>query len=117
MAILGKDTVVVQRATLVTDPQDQSQYRDWSTTTEIVIKNCNVQPFPPAEKLNFEESRNREFARTAIRIYAPAGSRFLSTDRILYDGIVYEVFGHQGIWREFNGREKYVQVIARRMEG
>jgi hypothetical protein len=117
MRPLGNDTITVQRAALLTDPRDGSKYRDWDNAVETVVGNCNVQPFPLAEKLNLEENRDREFARTAIRIFAPPGTRFEVTDRIVFEDNIYDVFGHHGTWRRFSGLERYVQVIARVREG
>lgn len=114
---LGSDTIIIVRAPLVTDPQDGSEYRDWNNPVSITVAQCNVQPFPMAEKLNFEFNLDREFARTAIRIYAPPGTRFESSDRIVFDSTTYEVFGHDGPWKRFSGQERYVQVIARVKEG
>lgn len=116
MRPLGSETFTILRAPLLTD-FDGSQYRDWTNPVEIVVNEAMVEPFPMAEKLNFEDNREREYARTAIRIFAPPGTRFESTDHILYDGDTYDVFGHQGVWRRFNGEERYVQVIARIREG
>ena len=70
-----------------------------------------------AEKLNFEDNRDREFARTALRVFAPPGTRVEQTDRIVFDGDTYDVFGHDGPWRRFSGQERYVQFIMRRREG
>jgi len=114
---LGADTFTIQRAPLVVDPRDGSKYRDWNNPTEISVRDANVQPFPMAEKLNYEENKDREFSRTAIRIWAPSGTRFEPEDRIVYLGETYEVFGHQGTWHRFSGLEHHVQVIARIREG
>lgn len=117
MRPLGADTITIVRAPLLTDPQDGSEYRDWLNPVSITVTQCNVQPFPMAEKLNFEFNLDREFTRTAIRVFAPPGTRFEPQDRIEFDGETYEVFGHDGPWRRLNGLERYVQVIARVKEG
>lgn len=117
MRPLGSDIFTILRAPLLTDPVDGSQYRDWNHPTETVVKDANVQPFPMAEKLNFEDNRDREFARTALRFYAPPGTRVESTDRVRFDGEEYDVFGHDGVWRRFSGQERVVQFIGRIREG
>lgn len=117
MSRLGSDTFTILRAPLLTDPRDGSQYRDWDNPLEINVYEANVQPFPIAEKLNFEFNLDREFARTAVRIYAPPGTRVEPTDKILYNGVTYEVFGHNGVWHRFSGLEHHVQIIARVKEG
>ncbi len=114
---LGSDTFTIIRAELVENPEDGTFWRDWDNATEIVVKDAQVQPFRLAEKLNFEISREREFARTAIRFFAPPGTVVHSTDRIRYRGEIYEVFGHDGNWIDFRGREDHVAFIGRRQEG
>lgn len=117
MKPLGSDTFTIIRAPLIIDPRDGAEYRDWDNATQTVVTEANVQPFPMAEKLNFEDNRDREYSRTALRFYAPPGTRVESTDRILFDGKTYDVFGHQGIWHRFNGQERFVQFIGRVREG
>jgi len=117
MRPLGSDTFTIVRAPLVTDPVDGSQYRDWDHPTQTVVTQANIQPFPMAEKLNFEDNRDREYSRTAVRVYAPPGTRVEPTDRILFDGKTYDIFGQDGPWRRFSGQERVVQFIARIREG
>lgn len=114
---LGNDTFTILRAPLVEDPRDGSKRRDWDNAEEIIVKYAMVQPFRLAEKLNFEISREREFARTAIRFFAPPGTVVHSTDRVMYRGDEYEVFGHDGNWVDFTGKEDHVAFIGRRQEG
>lgn len=117
MRPLGSDTFVIQRAALIVDPVDGSEYRDWNNPTLITVINSNVQPFKMAEKLNIEDNRDREFSQTAVRVYAPASTRFEPTDRLLFDGDTYEILAHDGPWRRFDGSENHVQVIARLRTG
>ncbi len=117
MRPLGSDTFVIISAPLVVDPRDGSQYRDWDNASRTTVTQASVQPFPMAEKLNFEDNRDREFSRTAVRIFAPPGTRVEPTDRIEFDGGVYDVFGQAGPWRRFSGAERYVQLIGRIREG
>jgi hypothetical protein len=117
MRPLGSDTFTIVRAALVTDSRDNSEYRDWDNATRTDIPDSNIQPFPMAEKLNFEDNRDREYSRTAIRVYAPPGTVVEPTDRIEFDGGTYDVFGAAGPWRRFSGQERYVQFIARIREG
>lgn len=114
---LGNETVTIIRAPLKTDPRDNSKWRDWGDATEVVITRCMVQPFPLAEKLNYEEGRDREFARSAVRMYLPPGSDVVSTDRIEWNNREYQVLGHPGIWSRFNGDAHHVAIIAQIREG
>lgn len=76
-----------------------------------------VEPFPLAEKLNFEDNRDREFAQSAVRMYMPSGTDVVSTDRLIWNGKTFQVLGHPGVWSRFSGKEHHVAVIARQREG
>lgn len=117
MPRLGSDSFVIQRAPLLIDPRDGSSYRDWNNPVQTTVRDANVQPFMMAEKLNFEENRDREFSRTAIRVYAPPGTDVESTDRIVYNSRTYDVFGTPGDWHRFSGLKNHVAFIARIREG
>lgn len=114
---LGNESIFVIRAPLVRNERTNSDYRDWDNATETEVKFCNVQPFPLAEKLNEEVSISREYARSSIRIYAPAGTDIRHTDRIRYRGNDHDVFGFAGDWQDFSGTPHHVAVVARRREG
>lgn len=76
-----------------------------------------AEPFPMAEKLNFEDNRGREYSRTAKRFYMPPLTDILYTDRILHDGETYEVFGHPGKWFDLEGNAEHIAVIGRIRSG
>lgn len=114
---LGSETVIVKRAPLKTDSRDNSKWRDWANATQTTVKKCMIEPFPLAEKLNYEDNRDREFARSAVRIYMPPGTDVVSTDRLIWDGKEYQVLGHPGKWSRFNGKEHHISVIAQIREG
>jgi hypothetical protein len=117
MRPLGNDTVTILRAPLVSVPRDGSLVRDWDNATTTSVTKCNVQPFPMAEKLVIEENRDREYVRSAYRVHAPAGTRVEHTDRVIYNGDTYDVFGHMGEWHRFSGKENHVTFIIRLREG
>lgn len=114
---LGKDSFIIRRADLVTNPRDNTEYRDWNNATETLIENAQVQPFLLSEKLNFEITKEREFARQGQRFFAPAGTDIRHTDRIIYRGDEYEVFGELAVWTNFKGQDDHVAFIARIREG
>lgn len=116
MATLGNETVYIIRAPLVAG-RTGGEERVWSQATETPVEHCSVQPFPLAEKLNFEESRSREHARTAYRIYAPPGTDVLATDRVRWNGVVMDVFGHAGPWHRRNGSTHHITFIGRERSG
>lgn len=114
---LGGNTIIVVRAPLITDPRDNSLYRDWAHATLFTIKNVMAEPFPLAEKLNFEDNRDREFSRTACRFYMPADTDILYTDRIRHENNDYDVFGHPGRWFDLDGKGNHIAVIGRVRSG
>ena len=114
---LGKNVVTRIRAPLVTDTVDNTLYRDWANAEETDIPNCMVEPFPLSEKLNFEDSRNREFAQSAVRVYAPPSADLVYTDRLRIAGEEYQILGHPGKWYDFKGKIDHVAVIAQHRAG
>lgn len=114
---LGNQSIVVVRAPLAPNARDGTLERNWAAATRTTVSGCSVQPFKLAEKLNFEDNREREFARTALRVFAPAGTDIESTDRMEYAGKTFDVFGHSGSWNDFTGTQHHVAFVARLREG
>lgn len=110
-------TVTVIRAPLLIDSRDGTPWRDWDNAVETLIENCMVEPFPMAEKLNYEENRDREFARTALRVWVPRGTDVIYTDRIRTNGRIYDVFGDPGFWKTFKAEVHHIAFIARYRAG
>lgn len=110
--IIGSNTVQIKRAPLVIDPRDNSLYRDWGNATLTTVNGCMIEPFPMAEKLNIEDNRDREFSKSAVRVYCPIGTDVVYTDRILAEDHEWQVLGHPGKWYDLKGNIKYIAVIA-----
>lgn len=118
MAAVGKETIELLRAPLVRDPRTGQFIRDWKNPVVYEITGCSVQPFPLAEKLNFEVSDNREFIRSSVRVYAPAESQSPEpTDRFRYRGREYELFGFTSEWVDLEGILDHLAYIGRVREG
>lgn len=109
----GAATVTVVRAPLVKDPRSGAFARDWTNPTRTQVRYCSVQSFPLAEKLNFEVMDSREYARSSLRVYAPAGTDVEPTDRIEYRGKTYEVFGHAAEWFDLGENPHHVAFVIR----
>jgi hypothetical protein len=114
---LGQDEFIIRRAPLVTNPRDNTEYRDWDNATDTLVIYAQVQPFLLSEKLNFEITKEREFVRAGMRFFAPVGTDIRHTDRVIYLDDEYEVFGLDAPWTNFRGRLDHVAFIARRREG
>jgi len=76
-----------------------------------------IEPFPLAEKLNFEINQDREFSQSAIRVYAPADTDIIYTDRLEHDGYIWQVLGHPGLWFDFKNNRHHKAVIAQIKQG
>lgn len=114
----GNATITLLRAPLVKDVRSGQFIRDWANPTQFVIPGCSVQAFPLAEKLNMEVLDNREFARSSVRVYAPAGSEVPEpTDRFTYRGRTYEIFGFAAEWMDLEENPDHVAYVGRIREG
>lgn len=114
---LGSDSFIRRRADLVWNDDAKAYFRDWDNAVDTVIEDCSIQAFRLAEKLNYEINKEREFSRTGLRIFAPAGTDIDANDRIVFDGREYAVFGHSSDWKDFLGKVNHVAFLARRREG
>ena len=120
MRPLGQETITIVKPTVTVDTVDNTTYLDWDNVTTVDVKKCSFQPFLPSDKLQFEETRDRDYARSTWRIYAPYVDSVLALkphDRIRHLGLEYEVYGHIGTWRDMRGNPHHVQIIVQQREG
>lgn len=118
MVKLGSDTITILSAPMIQDTRTGAYIRDWDNPTSTPVIDVMVEPFPMAEKLNFEDSVNsREFVRTAYRFYCPPGTDIDPEDRILWGGLELSVFGYPGPWKRFSGALHHVVFIGRVEKG
>lgn len=59
---------------------------DWSAPTDVTLTDCRVQPLTGEELL-----ANRDASKTVLRLTAPANVDLRQSDRVVVDGIVFEV--------------------------
>jgi len=118
-AYLGTDSIIILNAELITNPRDNSLYRDWENATSVTVPHCNVQAFPLAEKLQFEFNLDREFTRSGFRVYAPANTAVFRTSRVRWRDEEYDVHGEPGPWHALNppSRLDHVAFIIRLIAG
>lgn len=117
---LGNDTITLLQPELDTDSVDGGTVFDWDNATETEIDGCSVQPFLPADKLQFEITSDRDYARATWVVFAPSNSTTRGIrphDRILFLEREYEVFGEIGAWRRLDGSTHHVQIILQTREG
>lgn len=70
-----------------------------------------------AEKIAYEKNQEREFSRTAFRVYAPADTVVRATSRVRHKGQIYEVFGGPGPWDNLDGTGHHMAFVIRLKEG
>jgi len=109
---LGLTTVYIVRAPLITDPRDNTLYRDWKDAEEIEVRNCMVEPYPMAEKLNLEIMGEREFVQTAVRVFMPPETEVYYTDRLRWNSDLFNVLGQPFTWQDFRNKLVWRAVIA-----
>jgi hypothetical protein len=103
---------------LVPNGYDGSLERDWSAATSTPISGCNVQSFILSEKLLHEINAEREFDEYTLRVWAPPGVDVVYTDRVLIDGIEYDVLAWTGQWKRLaDGSLHHQDFMCRRRNG
>lgn len=106
-----RDEIVVLRPGTRTDRYGDTDI-DWSTATETTVPRCKVNPVAggPEDqgRLDDREALTRRWA-----LAAPPTADILATDRIRWDGRLYEVEGEPLRWRSPLGTvdHLYVQLV------
>ncbi len=114
---LGVETITIVRASLVASSRDNSLQRDWDAATTHTLKGCNVQPFILSEKYTAEVNNEREYLTVLFKVWCPAGSDVIYTDRATWRGTEYEVLGLTGQWDHIMGPEHHKTFLLRLREG
>lgn len=89
---LGSQVVTVLRATATEDDYG-NPVRDWTTAAVVEVRGCSLQPLTGAEV-----TIGRDTVVPRWRLWAPAGTDLLASDRVRYDGVAYEVDGEPQRW-------------------
>jgi hypothetical protein len=113
-SIIGNsDTVSVLRGTVVIDAYN-SEFMDWNDPDVVGSGKASVQDF-----LTSEDSVDRETTTEGLRLVSDDPALFnvmLPTDRILYNGIIYEVDAPIQVWKLF-ARVHHVEVYLKKVIG
>lgn len=111
---LYRDHIDVLRAPLV--DTDYGQARDWDNAQVVYASlRASVQPDkshgrPP------DESQDRETGITYLRVYTPGQADIQASDRVRYQGLVYDVVGVAHVWPPIS-RAAYTSCTMRRIDG
>lgn len=112
MTALGAQQVTRLRAVTVGDGRHGGSARDWPNATATVIDGVSVQPFATAES-----TLDAAYVADRLRVFASPGTDLLPTDRVVFDGVTYEVDGGAQPWHDLAGREDHVELVIKRLAG
>ncbi len=118
--ILGRDTVTVLRAGSRVDGYGKTRPgTDWAASTSTVVTGCSVQPASAASGVGTTEHVTSlgDLRVTGLRLFAPAGSDITARDRVVIDGLAYDVDGEIGVFHDAVGRADHIEAFLRRTEG
>ena len=112
IASFATDSIVRLRAGETSDSHGNS-FPDWGgAVEELTITGCSVQPGATVEMLE-----NREGTRIDLTVYAPANADVRSSDRVRYDGEVFEVDGRPQRWKSPTGTLSHTVILLTLWEG
>lgn len=102
-------TITRQRPAMVDDGHG-NRVPDWTSTTDVVIPGCSVQPGATAE-----DNANRDGVLIHWTVYAPSTVDVQADDAVVYEGTRYAVNGNPARWG--SGILNHVSIQLRRWEG
>lgn len=106
------ETVTVLRAGTTTD-RYRNVVADWSNPARTEVPGCAVAPGTSSE-----ENAGRTAVIAGLTVYLPAGADVRPADRIEIRGVVYDIDGEPGDWRNpFTDTRAGLEVALRRVTG
>jgi len=111
MTAPGRQTIIRLRATTATDDHG-NDVPDWSAPGRKPIRGCAVEPGAPQEYLI-----GRDASRVQWFIMAPARTDVKGSDRVEWQGVVYEVSGEPAPWASESGRLDYLAIVLQTWNG
>jgi hypothetical protein len=101
------DFAEVYRAEIVADAY--TKQRDWGNAVKVWAGSASVQPASTSEA----DSPKRETTDIHVKVFLPPTANVDSTDRLVVDGITYEVRSEPRVWRQ--GSLSHIYLQARRV--
>lgn len=105
MTRLGAQTVTVVHQAI-------DAYGDRTETGRATVHGCSIQPLSTVERL---EAGDQVITRWTL--YAPITLDAGPIDRLIVDGVTYELDGDLQLWRGLDGRAHHVEGFLRRVTG
>lgn len=107
------DSVTRVRPQTTTDAHNPVAAVDWTLTpVSSTLTGCRFQPVSTSEDL-----RLREGVEVNARLLGPLDLDLTAQDRIVFDGLTYEVVGEPLNHRGPVGNVAHVEVLLRRFDG
>jgi hypothetical protein len=79
-----------------------------TTSSEEVA--ANLQP-----QWSRQQTENQTLEATSFNLYLPAGIELGAQDRVILDGVTYEVFGPSRGFVDFGGKDHHTEAVLRRV--
>jgi len=113
----GKTATIVRQV-----PGGTDEYGDPipGTTIRVDVPGCGWAPRSAGAGPSSEDihDRGRQGVIVGLTLYMPAGTDLRHTDQVELEGLLYDVEGDPGEWRNpLSGREAGLEVALRRAEG
>lgn len=106
------ETVTVLRAAATTD-RYQNTVADWTDPVRTDVAGCMVAP-----RSSSEDNDGRTAMIVGLTVYLPAGTDLQPADRLEVRGVVYEVDGEPGDWRNpYTDTRAGLEVAVQRVTG
>lgn len=108
-----RDTVTRLRAPTVTGV-DGVQVQNWKSDESLWTKTdypCEFQPLSSSEDVVAQQR-----TESTHRAFLPADADVLSTDRLRFQGLDYQVDGQPEMWRK-GGRNHHAEALCFRIQG
>lgn len=86
---------------------------DWNNTWETDVSGCSIQP----AATGLSQDGRVLGILDGMTAYLPPGTDVREGDRVVYEGITYEINGSPRAWNSATGRASHVQANLRRWDG
>jgi hypothetical protein len=106
MFLLGAQTVTIVHL-------EQNEYGDHVETGRATYSGCQVQPLSSVERI--DPGSDQVISRWTL--YAPPSVQASPVDRVIAEGVTYELEGELQLWRGLDGRPDHVEAVLRRVSG
>lgn len=115
--VLGTDTIIVVRAGQSTGEEDAYGTPILGDPTRTPIEGCNVQPFV-SRNTSETQTPTEDLVVSKWRLFAPAGSDILPTDKIEFGSLELQVDGELMPWGgDQYDDDGYVETYLKRWSG